>query len=100
MKRSLLLRLGIAMATIFALAVIGMLSSVFIADTSEGFAAAINQAGTLRMQSYRIASSMAHGIPGDMLGSGEVTRKLVAEFERRLFSPRIHTVLPKVLVSR
>lgn len=95
MKRSLLLRLGIAMATIFALAVIGMLSSVFIADTSEGFAAAINQAGTLRMQSYRIASSMANGIPGDMPRSGEVTRKLVAEFERRLFSPRIHTVLTK-----
>ncbi len=58
-EKSLLLRLGLAMATITALAFVGMLSSVFIAETSEGQAAAINQAGTLRMQSYRIASELA-----------------------------------------
>jgi two-component system nitrate/nitrite sensor histidine kinase NarX len=34
-----------------------MISSVIIAETAEGYAAAINQAGTLRMQSYRFASS-------------------------------------------
>jgi len=38
-KQSLLLRLGIAMATIVMLAVVGTISSVFMADTSEGFAA-------------------------------------------------------------
>jgi nitrate/nitrite-specific signal transduction histidine kinase len=35
-----------------------MISSVIIAETAEGYAAAINQAGTLRMQSYRIACSL------------------------------------------
>ena len=90
-KKSLLLRLGLAMGVITALAFVSMLSSVFIADTSEGFAAAINQAGTLRMQSYRIASSLVH--------SGEEarwdTRELMDEFERRLESARIVSVLGK-----
>jgi len=95
LKKSILLRVGIAMATILSLAVIGMLSSVIIAETSEGFAAAINQAGTLRMQSYRIASSLVHGTELEAGQAGERTRKLVEEFEERIYSPRIHTVLEK-----
>jgi two-component system nitrate/nitrite sensor histidine kinase NarX len=94
-KRSLLLRLGIAMAAILLLAVIGMLSSVFIAETAQGYAAAINQAGTLRMQSYRIASSLAHGSSMPSLGELENTRRLVEEFSQRLFSQRIHGVFVK-----
>ena len=94
-KRSLLLRLGLAMAAITALAFVSMLSSVFIADTSEGFAAAINQAGTLRMQSYRIATSLVHGTPAEGSAPGGPTRGLVAEFEQRLESPRIVSVLEK-----
>ncbi len=83
------------MATILSLAVIGILSSVIIAETSEGFAAAINQAGTLRMQSYRIASSLVHGTDLEGGQAGDTTRKLVEEFEERIYSPRIHTVLQK-----
>jgi two-component system nitrate/nitrite sensor histidine kinase NarX len=94
-EKSLLLRLGLAMATITALAFIGMLSSVFIAETSEGQAAAINQAGTLRMQSYRIASALAH-----YTGDQEPTRlqraaELITEFEQRLHSHRLTGVLSK-----
>ena len=95
LKKSILLRVGIAMVTILSLAVIGMLSSVIIAETSEGFAAAINQAGTLRMQSYRIASSLVHGTDLDAIQAEEITRKLVEEFEERIYSPRIHNVLQK-----
>ncbi|MET0014415.1 MAG: ATP-binding protein [Sedimenticola sp.] len=83
------------MSLIIVLAVLSMLSSVFIAKNSEGFAAAINQAGTLRMQSYRIASSLVHNALLASLYGGAVTEKLVAEFESRLFSPRIHNVLIK-----
>jgi two-component system nitrate/nitrite sensor histidine kinase NarX len=93
--KSLLLRVGFAMATITALAVIGMVSSVFIARTLEGFAAAINQAGTLRMQSYRIASSLAASAPEDRTQARARTRALVEEYNSRLFSPRIHKVLEK-----
>ncbi|MEJ1298825.1 MAG: type IV pili methyl-accepting chemotaxis transducer N-terminal domain-containing protein [Candidatus Sedimenticola sp. (ex Thyasira tokunagai)] len=93
MKKSLLLRLGIAMGAIIILAMIGMFSSIFVAENSEGFAAAINHAGTLRMQSYRVASSLVHGTGVDADGAGEQTRRLVEEFEERLHSPRIHKVL-------
>ena len=94
-KHSLLLRLGVAMATIVLLAVVGMISSVFMADTSEGFAAAINQAGTLRMQSYRISSSLVQQSKTGTKEAAHVTQHLVAEFEQRLYSPRIHNVLSK-----
>ncbi len=94
-KQSLLLRLGVAMATIVLLAVVGTISSVFMADTSEGFAAAINQAGTLRMQSYRIASSLVQTNIDEVAQSAHVTQHLVAEFEQRLYNPRIHDVLSK-----
>lgn len=81
------------MASITALAFIGMLSSVFIAETSEGQAAAINQAGTLRMQSYRIASELAHHDADS--GRVDVARKLITEFETRLNNPRLTGVLAK-----
>jgi len=94
-EKSLLLRLGLAMATITALAFVGMLSSVFIAETSEGQAAAINQAGTLRMQSYRIASELANQLDAQGKGQLERTRDLIAEFEKRLQSPRLTGVLTR-----
>ena len=55
-ERSLLLRLGAAMAGITLLGVIGMASSIIIAGITQGSAETINIAGSLRMQSYRIAS--------------------------------------------
>lgn len=94
-EKSLLLRLGLAMATITALAFIGMLSSVFIAETSEGQAAAINQAGTLRMQSYRIASELADQVNVQDEARLQRTYGLVDEFEQRLLSPRLTGVLTK-----
>ncbi len=94
-EKSLLIRLGLAMASITALAFLGMLSSVFIAETSEGQAAAINQAGTLRMQSYRIASALAH-YTGDQAPSRlERASALILEFEQRLTSHRLTGVLAK-----
>lgn len=94
-EKSLLLRLGLAMATITAMAFIGMLSSVFIAETSEGQAAAINQAGTLRMQSYRIASELADQVNVQDEARLQRTHLLVDEFEQRLNSPRLTGVLTK-----
>jgi len=93
LKSSILFRVALAMAAIVSLAFAGMFSSVFIAQTSEGFAAAINQAGTLRMQSYRIASSLVHHQAKDTPYSGVATAGLVEEFEQRLLSERIHQVV-------
>lgn len=95
MKRSLLLRFGTVITIVFLTAVSGMLSSVFIAETAEGYAAAINQAGTLRMQSYRITSSLVHGTEIAMQGTHNQTAQLIEEYNQRLHSPRIHDVLLK-----
>ncbi|OOZ40772.1 hypothetical protein BOW53_06540 [Solemya pervernicosa gill symbiont] len=92
-KKSLLLRIGLAMATITLLAFVGMLSSVIIADTTEGEAAAINQAGTLRMQSYRIASSLTLSSQSRIDGSAGHTLDLISGFEQRLNSPRLTGIL-------
>jgi two-component system nitrate/nitrite sensor histidine kinase NarX len=94
-EKSLLIRLGLAMATITTLAFLGMLSSVFIAETSEGQAAAINQAGTLRMQSYRIASALAHYTVDQEPIRLQRAAQLIAEFDQRLHSHRLTGVLSK-----
>jgi len=93
-KLTLLLRLGLSMAIITALAFLGMLSSAIIAETTEGEAAAINQAGTLRMQSYRIASSLA--IASNSLeqpADWQTFIALINEFNTRLQSPRLTGIL-------
>ncbi|MEJ2395515.1 MAG: type IV pili methyl-accepting chemotaxis transducer N-terminal domain-containing protein [Candidatus Thiodiazotropha sp.] len=95
MKSSLSLRFGIVIIIFFTLAVSGMLSSVFIAETAEGYAAAINQAGTLRMQSYRITSSLVHDSEYVRQNSDNRTSNLVEEYNQRLFNPRIQTVIAK-----
>ncbi len=51
LSHSFLLRAGLATGLITALAVGGMVSAVFVARSTHGEAAAVNQAGSLRMQS-------------------------------------------------
>ncbi len=94
LERSLLLRMGLAMATITALAFVGMLSSVIIAETTQGAAAAVNQAGSLRMQSYRIASSIGRSGLGDREAAARRTHGLMDEFDERLASPRLTRMIP------
>jgi two-component system nitrate/nitrite sensor histidine kinase NarX len=57
-RRSLLIRVGVAMSAIAAMAIASMLASVIIAQTATGDAEAINKAGTLRMQAYRLADAI------------------------------------------
>jgi len=94
LERSLLLRMGLAMATITALAFVGMLSSVIIAETTQGAAAAVNQAGSLRMQSYRIASSLGRNEATDREEAARRTHGLMDEFDERLASPRLTRMIP------
>ncbi len=93
LKRSLLLRLGLALSTITTLAFMGMLSSVFIAETGKGDASAINQAGSLRMQSYRTATALLHYQNGAYDTYPEV-RSAADEFVTRLKSNRLVYALP------
>ena len=88
-ERSLLLRLSLAMGAIALLAVAAMLSSVIIAEMTTGNAAAINQAGALRMQSYRLATLLQQGA-----ADAEVALAL-RQFEASLADPRLSQALPR-----
>jgi len=91
-RRSLLFRVGLAMAGVTLLAIVSMLTSVFIAETSRGDAAAINLAGSLRMQAYRLAADLGTAGTG-ATPEGAVARD-VAAFRESLDSPVIRSVLP------
>ncbi len=94
-EKSLLLRAGLTMAGIVLLALIGMSSSMVIAEMLKGQAAAINQAGSLRMQSYFITTRLLAGAGQDGLSYGQSVANAVREYEGRLDNPRLTDVLPK-----
>ncbi len=94
-RNSLLLRLGILMAVTILLALAGMGSSVIIAETTQGVATAVNQSGSLRMQSYRIATGLASRELPEQRRYPHRPLALIAEFEQRFTSPRLTDAIPK-----
>lgn len=93
-RHSLLFRLGLAMMIIVTLAFVGMLSSVFIADRSEGQAQAINLSGTLRMMSYRIESQIIMHNHSPETSRQKHLKVLIDNFEQRLLSRLLTGVIP------
>lgn len=92
-NKPLLLRVGVLMSAVIALALVTIVSSTVLARTLEGMAAAINQSGSLRMQSYRIAVALAD----ESNPAAERARQasaLAQEFEERLASPRLVNAIP------
>ena len=84
LKRSVIMRLGFVLSAIVLLAWAGMTGALFIAARADGEAEAVNVAGQLRMQSYRIATyllSLEAGLP---VRDDSALPSLVAGFERRL----------------
>ncbi|WP_069472512.1 histidine kinase [Candidatus Marithrix sp. Canyon 246] len=79
-RDSLLLRAGLAMGLVTFLAVIGMVSAIYIAHSTHGEAGTVNLAGSLRMQSYRITTALE-------LNAGTKINSLIKEFEQRLHNP-------------
>lgn len=81
---SLRLRLGLVLLGITALALFSAGASLYVAETAHDDAAAINRAGSLRMQAYRIAA---------LLHEGPAAREAVTgaadEFERILADPAL-----------
>lgn len=61
-RRTILLSLGMAMATLALIGIIGMAASVAIVEKVRGSASAINVSGSLRMQSHRMGSLVLTGI--------------------------------------
>ena len=91
--KPILLGIGLLMALVVLLALVSMLTSVVIARTTEGLASAVNQSGSLRMQSYRIGMAMADASVPGVERRRRVTR-LADEFDARLASPRLSAAIP------
>ena len=83
LRRSIVLRFGCYLTLLVSLALAGMFSALLFADYSHQDAAVINQAGSLRMLSYRLAlEPSAEGRQalrrtlGERLESSEIARLL------------------------
>jgi two-component system nitrate/nitrite sensor histidine kinase NarX len=93
LNHSLLLRAGLAMGLITALAVAGMTSAVLVARSTYGEAAAVNQAGSLRMHSYHIAAVLEADRNDAASNPFGELQKLTAGFDRRISNPRLTDVV-------
>ncbi|MEZ5453766.1 MAG: histidine kinase [Thiothrix sp.] len=95
LQNSLLLRLGGMIAAITVLAIVGMSVSWMVAETTQGNGEAINVAGSLRMQSWRMASLYQQNPKAAAQASGQTRlQQAVAQFENDLNSASILSVLP------
>jgi two-component system nitrate/nitrite sensor histidine kinase NarX len=92
-RKPILLRIGVLLGVVVLLALVSMLSSVLIAQTIEGLASAVNQSGSLRMQSYRIGMALADRSLAGPERADRVAR-LAGELESRLASPRLADAIP------
>ncbi len=80
------------MLAIMLLAVTSIAASLYVADTIQGEATAINESGALRMRSYRIASSLVYNAEDD--NHWQTTHALINEFEKHLNSQGLTRILP------
>lgn len=95
LQNSLLLRIGGAITAIALLAVMGMSVSGLVAESTQGSGEAINKAGSLRMQGWRLSTLyLATPLPA---GWEAETRMLEAieAFEATLRSEAIRAMLPR-----
>ena len=94
LQRSLLLRMGGAIAAIALLAVLGMSVSGLVAESTQGSGEAINRAGSLRMQSWRMTSFYL----ATPIASPDSPRRMhdaILGFEATLNSEAIRVMLPR-----
>lgn len=92
-RGSLLVVVGVLMSFILVLSLSAMASALLIANLTQGMAAAINQSGTLRMQSYRIGLALTGSPETPPAAAGEIAR-LAAELAERLEDPRLTDAVP------
>jgi len=92
-ERSLLLRLGAAMAIIALLGLAGMATSAVVAEATQGYARAINLSGALRMQGYRLATLATQTSRG-RVGTEELAASM-QRLDADLSGQAISRVLPR-----
>ncbi len=94
-RNSLLLRVGGMIFAITVLAVVSMSVSWMVAETTQGSGKAINIAGSLRMQSWRIASIFQRLQQEGRPEYRQALEEAIRRFDNDLESPSILAVLPE-----
>jgi two-component system nitrate/nitrite sensor histidine kinase NarX len=95
LQRSLLLRMGGAVAAIALLAVLGMSVSGLVAESTQGSGEAINRAGSLRMQSWQMTSLyLAMPLPSEKDAPRRMA-EAIQSFDATLQSEAIQAMLPR-----
>lgn len=90
-RRAILISLGLAMATLTLIGIVGMTASVIIVDTVRGSASAINVSGSLRMQSHRMGGLALAGMMEDTPDRHGLSQAM-ARFETSLHHPSLRTI--------
>lgn len=93
-ERSMVARLGGAIAAIALLAVVGMSVSSMVALSTQGSGKAINLAGSLRMQSWHLASLRLSQASRGPEQHARLMAAAVKEFEATLEAAPIKAMLP------
>ncbi|MDP2826252.1 MAG: histidine kinase [Sulfuritalea sp.] len=94
LEQSMMARLGGAIAAIALLSLLGMAVSSAVALSIHGSGEAINLAGSLRMQSWQMASLSLSREVGDPAENRRRLRAAVDAFDATLSAPSILTMLP------
>ncbi|MFC6672024.1 type IV pili methyl-accepting chemotaxis transducer N-terminal domain-containing protein [Marinobacterium aestuariivivens] len=93
LKNSIIARFGAAMFAISLMALVSMIGSVLVAESTQGNAAGINVAGSLRMLSYRLLADTQQFLIAPSPATRRDVEQSVALFEERLRSPILGRVL-------
>jgi two-component system nitrate/nitrite sensor histidine kinase NarX len=87
-KQSLITRSGLSLGILVFISVLTMLVTFLAAENAENDAVRINVAGSLRMQSYRIAENLILN-RSDLVVEKIPLPGLLDEFERRFYQPEL-----------
>lgn len=90
-RPSVVIRLGVWIAAIAALAAISILASITVVELSSGEARAINMAGALRMHSYAIQSAV--GLDTKDIRYPRLAQAMT-DFEARYAHPDLRRIIP------
>ncbi|MFD2189342.1 type IV pili methyl-accepting chemotaxis transducer N-terminal domain-containing protein [Pistricoccus aurantiacus] len=94
LQRSLVARIVASLLAITAMAVISIIVTMSVANSSRGDAAAINMAGSLRMNSYQIVAALLDYRAQPDSDRRQAAARLIERFGERLRSPALAEAIP------
>ncbi len=90
---SVIFQILMAMLMVAGMALASMALAVYVTLNSQNDAGVINLAGSLRMQSYRIANLLSQACDGELAQPQEALAQEAEEFSRKLYQSRIASLV-------